>query len=109
MRGMVLQIAHRQRANVDGAETFGVLFDEELTLVISRNGHDWPTVVLHLGVAQSGVDDKFRLVIPVDLELDDGKIAFVRRARMVGNTSPSRAGAAQKDKEQAAARGHQLL
>jgi hypothetical protein len=67
------------------------------------------TVVLNLGVAQSGVDDKFRLVIPVDLELDDGKIAFVRRARMVGNTSPSRAGAAQKDKEQAAARGHQLL
>ena len=79
MRGMVLQIAHRQRANVDGAETFGVLFDEELTLVISRNGHDWPTVVLHLGVAQSGVDHKFRMLIPVYLAVHDGKIAHGRQ------------------------------
>ena len=40
--GMVLPTAHRQGANVDGAETFGVLFGKELALVLSRNGHDWP-------------------------------------------------------------------
>jgi len=57
---MVLPIAHRQGANVDGAETFG-LFDKELALFISRNGHDWPTVVPNLGVAQSGVDHKLRM------------------------------------------------
>jgi hypothetical protein len=50
-----------------------------------------------------------RVLIPVYLELDDGHIAFFGRARMVGNTSLSGEGAAQKHKEQAAARGHQLL
>ena len=76
---MVLPIAHRQRANVDGAETFGVLFGKELALVISRNGHDWPTVVLNLGVAQSGVDHKFWMLIPVYLAVHDGKIAHGRQ------------------------------
>src|SRR5215468_270282 len=65
---MVLPTAHRQGANVDEAETFGVPFGKELAFVISRNGHDWPTVVLNLGVAQSGVDHKFRMLIPVYLQ-----------------------------------------
>ena len=38
-------------------------------------GHGWPTVVLNLGVAQSGVDHKFRMLIPVYLAVHDGKIA----------------------------------
>ena len=77
--GMVLPTAHRQGANVDGAETFGVLFGKELALVISRNGHDWPTVALNLGVARSGVDHKFRMLIPVYLAVHDGKIAHGRQ------------------------------
>jgi hypothetical protein len=74
---MVLPTAHRQGANVDGAETFGVLFDKELALV--RNGHGWLTVVLNLRVAQSGVDHKFRMLIPVYLAVHDGKIAHDRQ------------------------------
>jgi len=45
------------------------------------------TVVMNLNLAQSGVDDKFRMLVPVYLELDDGKIALLGRLRMVGNTS----------------------
>ncbi len=50
------------------------------------NGADG-TIVLNLNVAQSGVDDKFRMVVPVYLELDDGRIVFLGRMRVVGNTS----------------------
>ena len=42
-----------------------------------------------MNIAQSNVDDKFRMLVPVYLELDDGKIAFLGRARMTGNTSLS--------------------
>src|SRR5256884_333107 len=33
-------------------------------------------IVMNLNVAESGVDDKFRMVVPVYLELDDGRIVF---------------------------------
>jgi hypothetical protein len=33
------------------------------------------------------VDDKFRMVVPVYLELDEGRIVFLGRMRMVGNSS----------------------
>ena len=42
---------------------------------------------MNLNVAQSGVDDKFRMVVPVYLELDDGRIVFLGRLRIVGNSS----------------------
>lgn len=45
------------------------------------------SIVMSLNVTQSGVDDKFRMVVPVYLELDDGRIAFLGRMRMVGNKS----------------------
>jgi hypothetical protein len=44
-------------------------------------------VVMSLKVAQSGVDDHFRMLVPVYLELADGNIAFLGRARIAGNTS----------------------
>jgi peptidase M1-like protein len=45
------------------------------------------TIVLSFNVAQSGVDDKFRMVVPVYLELDDGRIVFLGRVRLIGNSS----------------------
>jgi len=45
------------------------------------------TFVMNLNVAQSGVDDKFRMIVPVYLELDDGRIVFLGRLRIVGNSS----------------------
>jgi hypothetical protein len=33
------------------------------------------------------VDDKFRMLVPVYLELADGKIAFLGRVSLVGNNS----------------------
>ena len=44
-------------------------------------------VVMSLKVTQSGVDDKFRMLVPVYLELADGNIFFLGRARLTGNTS----------------------
>ena len=43
------------------------------------------STVLNLKVAQSGVDDKFEMLLPVYLEFADGKIAFLGRAKMLGN------------------------
>jgi len=45
------------------------------------------TIEMSLNVAQSGVDDKFRMVVPVYLELDDGRTVFLGRMRLVGNKS----------------------
>jgi hypothetical protein len=45
------------------------------------------TIVMSVNVAQSGVDDKFRMVVPVYIELDDGRIVFLGRMRVVGNKS----------------------
>jgi hypothetical protein len=45
------------------------------------------TIVMNLNLAESGVNDKFRMVVPVYLELDDGSMAFLGRMRMVGNES----------------------
>ncbi len=44
-------------------------------------------VVMTLKVTQSGVDDHFRMLVPVYLELADGNIASLGRARISGNTS----------------------
>jgi peptidase M1-like protein len=44
-------------------------------------------VVMSLKVEQSGVDDKFRMLVPIYLELADGNVFFLGRARMSGNHS----------------------
>jgi len=44
-------------------------------------------VVMTLKVSQSGVDDHFRMLVPVYVELADGNIVFLGRARITGNTS----------------------
>jgi hypothetical protein len=44
-------------------------------------------VVFGFKVTQSGVDDKFRMIVPIYLELADGRIANLGRARLTGNSS----------------------
>ena len=44
-------------------------------------------VIFGFKVAQSGVDDKFKMLVPVYLELADGRTVFLGRARLNGNTS----------------------
>ncbi len=41
-------------------------------------------------VTQSGVDDKFRMLVPIYIELTDGRTVFVGRARLTGNASVER-------------------
>jgi hypothetical protein len=45
------------------------------------------TIVMSVNVAQSNVNDKFRMVVPVYLELDDGRIVILGRMRLVGNSA----------------------
>jgi Peptidase family M1 domain len=44
-------------------------------------------VVMSMKASQSNVDDKFRMLVPLYLELADGNIFFLGRARMAGNNS----------------------
>ena len=44
-------------------------------------------VVMSLKMTQSGVDDHFRMLVPVYVELADGNIVFLGRARIAGNAS----------------------
>jgi hypothetical protein len=44
-------------------------------------------VVLALKVTQSGVDDKFKMIVPIYLELADGRTVVLGRVRLVGNAS----------------------
>jgi hypothetical protein len=44
-------------------------------------------IVFGFKVTQSGVDDTFRMIVPVYLELADGRTVNLGRARLVGNTS----------------------
>ena len=46
--------------------------------------------VLSFKVTQSGVDDKFRMPVPVSLELADGRVVFLGRARITGNSTVER-------------------
>ena len=45
------------------------------------------TIVFSLKVTQSGVDDKFRMPVPVYFEMADGSMFFLGRARITGNNS----------------------
>ena len=44
-------------------------------------------VVMSIKVTQSNVDDKFRMVIPIYVETAEGKIVFLGRLRLVGNSA----------------------
>ena len=44
-------------------------------------------VVLSMKMTQSGVDERFRMLVPLYLELADGRIANFGRVTLVGNTS----------------------
>ena len=44
-------------------------------------------VVFDFKVTQSGVDDKFRMIVPIYLELADGRTINLGRAHVIGNTS----------------------
>ncbi len=44
-------------------------------------------VVFGFKVTQSGVDDKFKMLVPIYLELADGRMTHVGRAHLVGNTT----------------------
>jgi len=44
-------------------------------------------VVLGIKLIQSGVDDKFQMPVPIYLELADGRVIFLGRAGMIGNTT----------------------
>jgi hypothetical protein len=45
------------------------------------------TIQFNFKVSQSNVDEKFRMLVPVYLELADGNIFFLGRARLAGNTA----------------------
>lgn len=44
-------------------------------------------VLFTFKVTQSGVDDKFKMIVPIYLELADGRVVNLGRARLMGNTS----------------------
>jgi hypothetical protein len=58
-------------------------YKSESSFDLDANGD----VVFSLKATQSGVDDKFRMLIPVYLEMADGNMFFLGRAKMSGNTS----------------------
>jgi len=43
------------------------------------------TVNMKLKIVQSGVDDSFKMSVPVYLELADGRVVWLGGVRMVGN------------------------
>lgn len=47
-------------------------------------------VIFNFKLAQSDVDQKFHMIVPIYLELEDGRIYLLGRAHMVGNMSAER-------------------
>jgi aminopeptidase N len=47
-------------------------------------------VVLSFKITQSNVDDKFRMLVPLYLEMPDGNILFLGRGSLTGNSSIER-------------------
>jgi len=52
------------------------------------NGADGKTV-FNFKLTQSGVDDNFRMPVPIYLELEDGRTIMLGRVRLTGNTNVS--------------------
>lgn len=44
-------------------------------------------VVFGFKITQSGVDDQFKMIVPIYLELADGRVVFLGHTRLAGNTS----------------------
>ncbi len=44
-------------------------------------------IILNIKLTQSGVDENFRMMVPIYLELADGKVTMLGRARLIGNSS----------------------
>jgi hypothetical protein len=44
-------------------------------------------VVMSFKLTQSGVDQSFRMLVPIYLEMADGRVLPLGRARLIGNTS----------------------
>ena len=44
-------------------------------------------VILNLKATQSNVDEKFRMLVPIYVELADGGLVFLGRAHFTGNVS----------------------
>lgn len=44
-------------------------------------------VTLDMNISQSGVNDKFKMIVPIYIELNDGRTINLGRARLYGNTS----------------------
>jgi len=44
-------------------------------------------VVVKFKITQAGVDDKFRMIVPIYLELPDGRMVNLGHARLIGNSS----------------------
>jgi hypothetical protein len=47
-------------------------------------------VVFAFKLTQSGVDDRFRMLVPIYLELADGRTVSLGRANLIGNSSIDR-------------------
>jgi len=45
------------------------------------------TVTFNMKLTQSGVDDKFKMLVPIYLEMDDGRLFALGRAHVTGNSS----------------------
>lgn len=45
------------------------------------------TIVFSFKLTQSGVDDKFKMLVPIYLEMDDGRLFSLGRAHVAGNSS----------------------
>lgn len=43
--------------------------------------------VVHMKLTQSGVDPSFKMLVPIYLELADGRVVFFGRARIIGNSA----------------------
>jgi len=42
-------------------------------------------IVMSIRISQSGVNEKFRMVVPVYVEHQDGRIQYLGRVRLIGN------------------------
>jgi Peptidase family M1 domain len=81
--------------DLDGNHRLDWFFDEyvygtaipsyKITYTFDKNAAG--DVVFGFKITQSGVDEKFKMLVPVYLELADGRMAHLGRAHLIGNTT----------------------
>jgi peptidase M1-like protein len=81
--------------DLDGNHRLDWFFDEyvygtalptyKLTYTFEKNTEG--NIVFGFKVTQSGVDEKFKMIVPIYLELADGRTVNVGRARLMGNST----------------------